>query len=123
MPGEASISPPHQPAHAPTTPSAFPLDDFFLSAHGDQPTCEPCDAATVMTNLVVPLVVGIVVVAIAASCIHPATWRRYVTMGEWFQIQEGILLALQAKGNLFFTLGQTVSLAFLFCREIRLYSK
>ena len=60
---------------------------------------------------------GISVIAFVASCVYPATWRRYVAMGEWFRIQEGKLLSLQGKANLFFTLGQTVSFALVILQK------
>ena len=92
----------------PSTSLFRTTDGRFLS---EARTCELCTGSAITTSLLVPAAVGAGLVGIAASCIHPATWRRYVAMGEWFRIQEGNLLSLHGKANLFFTLGQTVSFA------------
>ena len=106
---------PSTPGHLPTfnpTPNTCPpppLDGFFLAARDDQLTCEPCDASSMLTNLLVPALIGIAIIALVASCLHPAGQRRYVAAGRWLRIEGGSLVALQGKAGLFCTLGQTVS--------------
>ena len=108
--------PPHKclPDAGPSTSLFRTTDGHFLS---EARTCELCTGSAVTTSLLVPAAVGVGLVGVAASCIHPATWRRYVAMGEWFRIQEGKLLSLQGKANLFFTLGQTVSFALVILQK------